>query len=162
MKKAQIIFLKLVVCLVGVGALVWLIWFPQTEGRATNLDLFSIYWDPIILYMYVASGAFFIALYQAVKLLGYIGEDKLLSPSPVKALGIIKYCALAGVGFIVVGEAWILIANFVEGSKEDAAGAVAMGIFMMFISIVVATVTSVFEKILQNNLDIKSKNNPTA
>lgn len=47
-------------------ALIILIWFPLTEGRATHLDLFSTYADPFILYGYGASIAFFVALYNAL------------------------------------------------------------------------------------------------
>jgi len=159
-KKSSIIFLKAVIMLIGIVALAWLIRFPQTEGRAANLDLFSIYWDPIIIYMYVASIAFFVALFQAFKLFGYIGENKLFSLNSVRALRIIKYCALAGVGFIVVGEVWIIIANMAQEVKDDAAGAIAMGIFTAFVSIVIAVATSVFEKSIRNILD--EKNNPAA
>ncbi len=43
MKKGSTLFLKFVICLIAIGALIWLIWFPQLEGRAANLDLISIY-----------------------------------------------------------------------------------------------------------------------
>ncbi|MDP3963757.1 MAG: DUF2975 domain-containing protein [bacterium] len=152
MKQGSILFLKIVTVLIGIVALAGLIRFPMTEGRAENLDLFSIYRDPFIAYMYVASIPFFVALYQAFKLLGYIGQNNVFTPDSVKALRTIKYCAMAGVGFIVVGEAALIIT---QSGKDDFAGPVALGIFTMFVSIVIATVTSVFEKILQNTLDKK-------
>ncbi|KKQ07364.1 MAG: hypothetical protein US19_C0048G0011, partial [Candidatus Daviesbacteria bacterium GW2011_GWB1_36_5] len=46
MKKGSTLFLKVVICLIAIGALAGMIWFPQTEGRAANLDLISIYTDP--------------------------------------------------------------------------------------------------------------------
>ncbi len=76
MNKTSIIFLQAVITLIGLVTLMLLIWFPLTEGRATHLDLFSIYADPLILYVYVFSSAFFVALYQAFKLLHYIGKNK--------------------------------------------------------------------------------------
>ena len=94
MKKSSTIFLQVVVVLIGIVALAIMIRFPLTEGRATNLDLFSIYADPFIVYGYVASIAFFVALYQAFKLLGYIGQNNVFSLSSVKALRNIKYCAI--------------------------------------------------------------------
>ena len=94
MKRGSTIFLKVVILLIGAVALIGLIRFPLTEGRAVNLDLFSIYWDPVILYMYVASIPFFVALYQAFKLLGYIGQNKVFSLNSMKALRTIKYCAI--------------------------------------------------------------------
>ncbi len=79
MKKGSTLFLKFVICLIAIGALAWLIWFPQLEGRAANLDLISIYKDPLIIYVYIASIPFFVALYQAFKLLGYIDGNKVFS-----------------------------------------------------------------------------------
>src|SRR3990167_10550256 len=111
MKKGSTIFLKAVIVLIGIVALAILIRFPLTEGRAINLDLFSIYTDPFIIYGYLASIAFFVALYQAFMLLGYIGQNKVFSLHSVKALRTIKYCALATAGLIVAGVAYIIIAN---------------------------------------------------
>jgi len=39
--------------------------------------------------------------------------------------------------------------------EEDIAGGVMMGLIMIFISIIVATVATMFEKILQNAIDKK-------
>ena len=51
MKRGSTLFLKVVILLIAIGVLAGMIWFPQTEGRATNLDLISIYTDPFIIYM---------------------------------------------------------------------------------------------------------------
>lgn len=59
MKRISVVFLQVVIVLIGIVALAGLIYFSLTEGRATNLDLFSIYSDPFILNGYVASIAFF-------------------------------------------------------------------------------------------------------
>ena len=58
MKRISTIFLQVVIVLVGIVVLAILIRVPQTEGRAKNLDLFSIYADPFILYGYAASVPF--------------------------------------------------------------------------------------------------------
>jgi len=152
------VFLKIIILIIALLALAGLIRFPLTEGRATSLDLFSIYWDPFIVYMYVASIPFFVALYQAFKLLGYIGENKVFSLNSVKALRTIKYCAITGIGFIVVGEVCLIIT---QHGKDDMAGPIALGIFTTFVSIVIATAAAVFEKLLQKAVDIKSENDLT-
>src|SRR3990167_3662656 len=95
MKRGSTLFLKIVILLIAIGALAGMILFPQTEGRAANLDLISIYKDPLIIYAYIASIPFFVALYQAFKLLGYIDDNKVFSQLSVKAVRNIKYCALA-------------------------------------------------------------------
>ena len=84
MKKSSTVFLQVVIVLIGIVALAIMIRFPLTEGRAVNLDLFSIYSDPFIMYGYAASIPFFVALYQAYKLLGYIGQNKVFTLSSVR------------------------------------------------------------------------------
>src|SRR5690242_8879130 len=94
MKRISIIFLQIVIVLVGIVALAIIIRFPLTEGRADNLDLFSIYFDPFILYGYAVSIPFFIVLYRAFRLLGYIGQNNVFSLNSVKTLRSIKYCGI--------------------------------------------------------------------
>ena len=158
MKKGSTIFLKVVIVLIGIIALSIMIRFPLTEGRAVNLDLFSIYSDPFIIYGYLASIAFFVALYQAFKLLGYIGQNEVFSLGSVKALRTIKYCAIILSITIVMA---ILYIRIFHAKDDDPAGAIAMGILATFIAIVIATAAAVFQKLLQNAVDIKSENDLT-
>src|SRR3989304_9043742 len=126
MKKSSTIFLQIVVVLSGMVALAVMIRFPLTEGRAVNLDLFSIYSDPFIVYGYLASIPFFVALYQAFKLLGYIGQNKVFSLNSVKALRTIKYCAIALSILIVMAAIYIRL-SFSDKSitDDDPAGFIA-------------------------------------
>ena len=154
MKKLSIIFLQGVVVLVGIVTLAFMIRFPLTEGRAANLDLLSIYADPLIIYGYVASTAFFVALYQTFKLLRYIGQDKILSSSSIKTLKTIKYSAfILGVS-IVIAALYILIFH---AKDDDPAGFIAMSIVATFISVVVGTIASVLEQSLQKALNLCKK-----
>ncbi len=158
MKRISIIFLQAAVVLIGIVALAILIRFPLTEGRAANLDLFSIYTDPFILYGYVASIAFFVALYKAFRLLGYIGQNKVFSSNAVGALKSIKYCAIILSILIVIAGLYIKISH---NKEDDPAGFFAMCIVTTFVCIVVATAAAIFEKILQNAIDMKSENDLT-
>ena len=158
MKRISTIFLQAVIVLIGIVALAILIRFPLTEGRATNLDLFSIYSDPFILYGYAASIAFFVALYKAFKLLGYVGQNKVFSSNSVGALKSIKYCAIVLSILIVMAGLYIKIAH---DKDDDPAGFLAICIVTTFASIVVATAAAIFEKILQNAIDMKSENDLT-
>jgi hypothetical protein len=142
----------------GIVALAILIRIPLTEGRATNLDLFSIYSDPFILYGYAASIAFFVALYKVFKLLGYIGQNKVFSSKSVKALKSIKYCAIVLSILIVAAGLYIRIFH---SKEDDPAGFLAICIVTAFVSIVFATAAAIFEKLLQNAIDIKSENDLT-
>ena len=161
MKKGSIIFLRAVIVLIGIVALAIMIRFPLTEGRAINLDLFSVYSDPFILYGYLASIPFFIALYQAFKLLGYIGRNEVFSLSSVKVFRNIKYCAITLSISIVTAGLYIRISYVFQNGDGDPAGFLAMCIVATFISIVVATAAAVFERTTQNAVDIKSENDLT-
>lgn len=159
MKRSSTIFLQIVIVLIGIGALALMLWEPHVEGRNAHATLFEIYFkDPFLVYAYTASIAFFVALYQAFKLLGYIGANRVFSPRSVKALRTIKYCAMTLVAFIAGAEAYLFI--FVRG-KDDIAGGVMIGLLMIFVSAVPATAAAVFEKLLQSAVEIKSENDLT-
>lgn len=153
--KRSSIFLQVVVLVIGIMALGILIRLPLTEGRAANLDLFSIYFDPFILYGYATSIAFFVALYKAFKLLGYIKQNKVFSSNSVETLKSIKYCAIVlSISIVLAGLYIILFHN----KEDDSAGFLAICIVTTFVSIVVANAAAIFEKLLQNALDQKAVN----
>ena len=157
MNRGASLLLRAVLVLIGIGALALLLWEPHIEGRNAHATLFAIYFqDPFLAYAYVASVPFFVGLYQAFKVLGYAGRNKEFSPSAVRSLRTIKYCAIALVGFVAVGEVFIMFST-----SDDRAGGVFMGILITFASIVVATAMAVLERALQNAVDMKSENDLT-
>ncbi len=159
MKRTLTIFLQVVVLLIGFGTLAILLWEPHLEGRNVHATLFEIYFkDPFLAYAYIASISFFVILYQAFKLLGNIRQNKVFSLNSVRALRIIKYCAIVLIAFIAGAEAFLFI---VQRGNEDIAGGVAMGLGLIFISLVIGSVAAVFEKVLQNAVDMKSENDLT-
>ena len=158
MKRISTLFLQLVIALIGIVGLIIMIRLPLTEGRAKNLDLLGVYSDPFILYGYSASIAFFVALYKAIKLLGYIGQNKVFSADSVGALKSIKYCAIVLSILIVLAGLYIRIFH---NKDDDPAGFLAICFVTTFASIVVATAAAIFEKILQNAIDMKSENDLT-
>ena len=159
MKKSSTVFLQVVIVLIGIGALALLLWEPQLEGRNAHATLFEIYFkDPFLACMYIGSVPFFVALYQAVKVLGYAGQNKIFSQRAVNALRTIKYCAIVLSLLIVLVGLYIRIFH-AEG--DDPAGFLAMCIVTTFVSIVIATVAAMFERILQNAVDLKSENDLT-
>jgi hypothetical protein len=99
-----------------------------------------------------------VALFQTFTLLGYIGQNKVFSLDSVRALRTIKYCAIALVAMIGAAVAYLFIA--VRG-KDDIAGGVAMGLVMIFVSVVIGTAAAVFERLLQTAVDIKFENDLT-
>lgn len=159
MKKGSTIFLQVVIVLIGVTSLAFMLWEPHWEGRNANATLFEIYFqDPFLACAYVASIFYFVALYQAFVLLRYIRENNVFSLQAVRALRIIKHCAMVLIGFLVVAEAYLFL---VVRGTDDIAGGVAMGFFMIVFSAILATAAAVFEKLLQAAVDIKSENDLT-
>jgi hypothetical protein len=159
MKKGSSVFLQIVIVLIGIGALALLLWEPHLEGRNAHATLFQIYFkDPFLAYAYIGSIAFFIALYQAFKLLGYAGRGEVFTQRSVRALRTIKHCAMTLVGFLAGAEAYFFL---VQRSKEDIAGGVMMGLFLIFVSVIAGTMALVFEETLQSAVALKSENDLT-
>ena len=157
MKRSSIIFLQVVIVLIAIGALALLLWEPQIEGRNVHSTLFEIYFkDPFLAYAYIASIPFFMAFYQAFKVLGYVRLNETFSQATVKALRTIKYCAIAIIGFVAVSVIFMMFAD-----KDDRPAGAFMRILIAFPSIVIATAAAMFERILQNAVDIKSENDLT-
>jgi hypothetical protein len=157
MKRSSTIFLQTVIVLIGVGALAIMLWEPHLEGRNTHATLFEIYFkDPFLAYAYIASIPFFVALYQAFKVLAYVRQNKTFSQVTVNALRTIKYCAITIIGFVAVGLVFLI-----TGDKDDRPAGVFMRVIITFASLVIATTAGVFERILQNAVDIKSEHDLT-
>ncbi|TCK24563.1 DUF2975 family protein [Pseudonocardia endophytica] len=152
-------FLQVVVVLVALGAAALMLWEPHVEGRNAHATTFQIYFnDPFLAYAYVASIALFVALYQAFRLLGYAGQGRMFTPVAVRALRIIRYCALALIVFIGAEEVYAFV---VVRGRDDIAGGVALGLVMMFLCVVAAAAAAVFERVLQTAVDMKSENDLT-
>jgi hypothetical protein len=149
MKRGSTIFLQALILFFGVGVFAFLLWEPHLEGRNVNATLFEIYFkDPFLAYIYLAFIPFFIGLYQAFEILGYARRNEMFSQRSVRALRIIKYCAITTAIFILGAEAYIFI--FVRGT-DDVAGGVMMGGFIILVSAIIATAAAVFERNLKKS-----------
>lgn len=158
MKKIPTLFLQAVVVFIGIAALAALVLLPLTEGRAAHLDLVSIYTDPFILYAYVASIAFFVALYNSFKLLGYIRQNKIFSTNSLKTLKNIRYCAILFGILIVAAGVYIKLWH---DKDDDPAGFLSICFVATLVVVVVIAAVVVFERILKKAIEIKSENDLT-
>ena len=152
MKKNSTLFLRLAISLIGITVLVLCVLFTSEVKKAGG-GLFL----PILIIMYMTAMPFFFALYQTLKLLGYIDKNIAFSELSVKALRNIKYCAIAISVLYVAGMPLLVFV----ADKDDAPGAVGFGLIFILASIVVATLAAVLQKLVQNGLDIKSENDLT-
>jgi hypothetical protein len=147
------IFLQAVIVLIGIGALCLMLWEPHIEGRNAHATLRQIYFnDPFLAYAYLSSIPFFLALYQAIKVLRYIRENNAFSQPTLNALRTVRFCGFAIVGFVALGELFIVL-----GDSDDRAGGVFIGLLIAFGSLVISAAATTFEGILQNALDQKSE-----
>ncbi|MCA9732801.1 MAG: DUF2975 domain-containing protein [Deferribacteres bacterium] len=151
MKGSSTLLLQAVLVLMGIAALAFLLWEPHIEGRNANATLFQVYFnDPFLAYAYVASIPFFVGLYQAFKVLGYIRQNETFSQTTLKALQTIKYCALIIIGFVVVSLIFIYP---MFGDKDDRPAGLFLRVLITFASIVVAATAEMFKQILQDAVD---------
>jgi uncharacterized membrane protein len=164
MKRSSTIFLQVVIALIGIGVFALMLWEPHLEGRNAHATSFEIYFkDPFLAWAYLASIPFFVGLYQAFKLLGYIGQNQVFSQAAVNALRTMKACAFITASAIVATAAYLMIHQRMtaEAARDDAAGAVMLCIITTFASLVIGTAAAVFQRILQNAVDMKSENDLT-
>jgi hypothetical protein len=156
MKGSSTIFLQVVIVLIGIGALAFMLWEPHVEGANVHATLFQTYFNSFVVYAFIGSTPFFTALYHAFKVLGHVRQNKTFSQATVNSLRIIKYCALALIGFVAVSVIFMI-----GGDREDRPAGLFMRILVTFPSIIVATAAAISERILQNAVDIKSENDLT-
>jgi hypothetical protein len=137
-------FLQSVVVLVGIAALAFLLWEPRVEGVNANATNFEVYADPFIVFVYAGSVPFFIALYQAFRVLGYAAQGKAFSPEVMSALRTMKRCGAVMVGFVVVGEIFIL-----SSGTDDRPPALFMGMLVTIGSLTIVAMATTLERIAQ-------------
>ena len=153
MKRGSTLFLKLVIVILGLIVLaICAFALPALIGSDK-----TGYYRPILIGLYVPALPFFFALYQALKLLGYIDKNLAFSEMSVKAFAVIKYCALLIAVIFTAGMPYIYIA----ADRDDAPGVIVIGLVIIFASLVIATFAAVLQKLVQNAVVMKSENDLT-
>jgi len=107
--------------------------------------------------MYVSAIPFYFALYQAFKLLSYIGKNEAFSDLSVKALKYIKYCAMTISGLYVAIIPFVVLLQ----RMVDPPGLIIIGMVPFFASMIIAVFAAVLQRLLQDAIDIKSENDLT-
>jgi hypothetical protein len=154
--KRETLFLKAIIVLMAIpilgGALYGLTRFDPDSRFWATPELETLQY-PFLIGMYAAMIPFFIALYQTLKLLGYIDKNEAFSELAVKALKTIKYCAFAIIALFVLELPVLYLLT-----KADDAPGVIMGLAVIFASLVIAVFAAVLQKLLQAAIDIKAEN----
>lgn len=159
MKRVSTIFLKIAVILIGIPVLALCIFLvPEIAKFAAELYPNIAYMKYLVfIYFYVTAIPYYIALYQAFNLLGYIDKNKAFSELSVRALKNIKYCAMTISILYVIGMPLF----YLVAEKDDAPGIILIGLVLIFASMVIAIFAAVLQKLLQEAIDIKSENDLT-
>lgn len=150
-------FLKITVFLIGITILTLCIFLlPRLANYAAEMyPEFAYLQYPILIGLYLTAIPFFIALYQALKLLNNIDNNNAFSELSVKALKYIKYCA------VTISILYVIGIIFLVSQNASQPGITVLGFTIIFTSAVIAVFTAVLQKLLKNALNIKSENDLT-
>jgi len=157
MERGTTLFLKVAIFLIGITVLAMCVFLLPwlANDTAEMYPEFAYLQYPILIGLYITAIPFFIALYQALKLLNYIGNNNAFSELSVKALKHIKYCSVTISILYVIGIIFLISQN------ASHPGIVLIGLTIFFTSVVIAVFTAVLQKLLKNALEIKSENDLT-
>jgi len=159
MKKGSTLFLKVAVIFIGIPILALCIFglplIAKDAAESSSKLAYILY--GILVIMYTSAIPFFLALYQTLKLLSYIDEEKAFSDLSVKALGKIKNYATTISILYVVGLPFF----YIVGEVDDAPGVILIGLVFIFAPMVIAVFAAVLQKLLKNAIDIKNDNDLT-
>jgi hypothetical protein len=155
--KRETLFLKIAVFLIGTPVLALCVFgLPWLAKDVAGWELAYLIYG-ILIVMYVSAIPFFVALYQAIRLLSYIDKNNAFSELSVKALKNIKYCATTITVLYVAGMPLF----YLMGERDDAPGVIVIGMMFVFAPLVIAVFAAVLQKLLKNAIDIKSENDLT-
>lgn len=159
MKRGTTLFLKLALLIIGIPVLALCLFaIPEIASYAAELYPDRVYLKYLVyLDLYATAIPFYIALYQAFKLLNYIDSSKAFSALSVQALKQIKRCAVAFGGLYVVG----LPLFYLVAERDDAPGVIVIGLVLIFAALVIAVFAAVLQMLLQEAIEIKSENDLT-
>ncbi|GGP16380.1 DUF2975 domain-containing protein [Oceanobacillus neutriphilus] len=157
MKRGTTIFLKAIVILIGLTVLTLCIfllpWLANDTAKMFPEYAYLKY--PVLIGLYVTAIPFFIALYQAFRLLNRIDNNTAFSEFSVKALNNIKYDAMIISFIYIIGAVFLLIVNALHP------GIALIGLTIILASAVIAVFAEVLQRLLRNAIDMKSENDLT-
>lgn len=157
MRNKTIMFLRLAIILVS--AIIFVVcafmFYYVLNNPVNPKYAASLY--PIITGLFLTTIPFYTALYKAMKLLGYIDKNQAFTSTSVRSVKNIKICA----GCISILYMLMMPFIFILADTDDAPGAILMGLVPIFISAVICVGAYVFQKLLQQAVDIKNENDLT-
>jgi hypothetical protein len=108
---------------------------------------------PILGGLYLPAIPFFFALYQTLRLLNYIDQNKAFSDMSVRALQLIKYCGLVIAGVFTVGAPYV----YHVAQWDDAPGVFAICLVIIAASFCISVFAAVLQRLLHDAIALKSE-----
>ena len=144
-----IVLITLAICIFAIPAM----WLAVTDEYPHHTYVFY----SIFLALYVAAIPFCFALYQAMKLLGYIDSNKAFSMRSVKALRRIAGSAFS-ISLIFVSS---LPFFYTWAQLEDAPGLVPIGMFLVIAPFIIGVFAALLQRVFCEAIEIKKENDLT-
>ncbi|SEO59507.1 Protein of unknown function [Amphibacillus marinus] len=159
MKFTPTLFLKLTTFVLGGLVLIFLLlWLPVQLNQLTASyleDIARYYPIPVLVGIYLSAIPFFIALFNAYRLVHYIEQQQAFSEAAVKALTRIKHCALFIICLYVIGVIWLGLLGVLFKTVA------VFAITIVFVTLVLIFFASVLQELLRHALAIKAENELT-
>lgn len=152
LKNSSTLVLKAAVWLIGLAVLALCGFLLSVLLRQEAGD-----YAPVLVGMLIAALPFYRGLYQAYQLLTNIDGAKAFSNNSLAALKSIKYCAG------LISALYLLLAPliFIAAERDDAPGAIVIGLVIIFASFILAVFAAVLQKLFQTGLELKAENDLT-
>lgn len=159
MKRGSTILLRIAVLCIGCAVLALYVFvLPRFAFvAAEKLPEYACLRYPAVIGLYATAIPFYYALYQTLRLLGFIDKNDAFSGLSVSALRNIKHCAFAVSILLMAALPFV----YIVADVDDAPGLMVIGLLIAFAPLVIATFAAVLQKLLKEAVDIKSENDST-
>ena len=157
MNKKNIFILKVSLFLIAIITLILcLFWLPNLAERVAKANPEYAYLKyPVLILVYITAIPFYLAFYQAYKILNSINNGETFTDKPLDSLGIIKNCALSEIVIYLILTIFLLSQNALHP------GVLIPFVAIMFAASIIAVFVSVLKELLGTAIEIKSENDLT-
>src|SRR5690606_7899507 len=161
-ERGSTTFLKIAIFLIGAPVLaICVLLLPKIAmeafGHAQDGAQLAYVVFTILFILYASAVPFYIALFQAFKLLNYIDKNEAFSQMSVDALTKIKTCGKIIFGLYIVALPFV----YLVAEWDDAPGLIVINLVIVGASLLVAVFAAVLQRLLQQAINIKSEKDLT-
>lgn len=159
MKRLSTLFLKIAIITIVLGVTTFCIFVLPTVWREVqpNFPSYSYAVYAVLIALYAAALPFYIACYNAWKLLKYINKGDTFTTKSVKT---VRNIALSA-GIICAIYIFALPFFYIWGDLDDAPGLIVIGMVLVGAPMIVAVFGFLLQKLLGEATELKSENELT-